>query len=369
MKRPSKIFNPMFKTQTLKAAELENKAADYRRLKSTPVNSPELISDSEGEEADTPGIYGEGKEEAGAEPKQFNQVMLQAQNRMILIAVLSDQKDKICEKILTELRKSRAPKIEKTQLLVVITAVATFARSEKGGFGLESVLGQLSRDCFHDHQLREDVEQCCKTLLPAAVTAANKRHGTAPHCVFAIDDIVHKAVHSILVIVSPDSVQSVSEKAPPTPTKTLSQTSLVTSTPMTTPTSSVDAKDVARQLRAALEENLQLLRDMNDVMRAYVLEVKGQAVQPAPKKKVTFLTDSLEGVDSGVAMGDSELVAWLEEIQLDPTSIQRFVAEQLTLSDVQDHMTRDDVIDLKLKIGQRCRVWAAITEHRSKQNT
>ena len=29
--------------------------------------------------------------------------------------------------------------------------------------------------------------------------------------------------------------------------------------------------------------------------------------------------------------------------------VLQFVSEQLTLSDVQDHMTRDDVIDLKLK--------------------
>ena len=84
-------------------------------------------------------------------------------------------------------------------------------------------------------------------------------------------------------------------------------------------------------------------------MRTYVSEVKGQTPKPAARKKVTFQTDSVEAVDSGVAVGDEELVAWLEEIELDRHSIQRFVAEQLTLSDVQDHMTRDDVIDLKLK--------------------
>ena len=88
-------------------------------------------------------------------------------------------------------------------------------------------------------------------------------------------------------------------------------------------------------------------------------------------------------MDGPVAMGNSDLVAWLEEIQLDQPSIRRvcngadplssrlthfqvgrpfkcpefyrlfpfvqFVAEKLTLRDVQDHMTRDDVIDLKLK--------------------
>ena len=92
-----------------------------------------------------------------------------------------------------------------------------------------------------------------------------------------------------------------------------------------------------------------LLKDMNDVMRTYVLEAKAQMPRTPARKKVTFQTDSVEGVDSGVATGDSELVAWLEDIQLDHTSIQRFVAEQLTLSDVRDHMTREDIVDLKIK--------------------
>ena len=109
---------------------------------------------------------------------------------------------------------------------------------------------------------------------------ANKRHGTAPHSMFAIDEIVLCGVRSILAIVSPgeqthmgqshdwshdkciflfsESVLSFSEKVPPTPTKSPSQTSLAMATPVTTPTSSVDARDVQRQLRTALEENLQL---------------------------------------------------------------------------------------------------------------
>ena len=53
---------------------------------------------------------------------------------------------------------------------------------------------------------------------------------------------------------STDSVKSSTEK--PTPTKSPSQTSLV-GTPQTTPTSSVDAKEINKHLRLALDENLQ----------------------------------------------------------------------------------------------------------------
>ena len=45
------------------------------------------------------GVEGEGGREGGTQPKEFNQVMLQAQNRMVLIAVLSDQKEKVGRRV------------------------------------------------------------------------------------------------------------------------------------------------------------------------------------------------------------------------------------------------------------------------------
>ena len=52
---------------------------------------------------------GEG-EGATTQPKQFNQVMLQAQNRMVLIAVLSDQKEKASKSCFTQLFYSHLSK-------------------------------------------------------------------------------------------------------------------------------------------------------------------------------------------------------------------------------------------------------------------
>jgi len=41
----------------------------------------------------------------------------------------------------------------------------------------------------------------CSSVMQ--VTAANKRHGTQPHCIFAIDNIVRRAANTVLTIVSP----------------------------------------------------------------------------------------------------------------------------------------------------------------------
>ena len=35
------------------------------------------------------------------------------------------------------------------------------------------------------------------------VTEAHKRHGTPPHCIFAVDNLVHRAVSEVLSIISP----------------------------------------------------------------------------------------------------------------------------------------------------------------------
>ena len=83
----------------------------------------------------------------------------------------------------------------------------------------------------------------------------------ALHRIFAAIGSIIRVLYItvVLILVTIESVQTFSEKIPPTPTKSLSQTSLLSTTPITTPTSSVDARDVQRQLRAALEENLQLV--------------------------------------------------------------------------------------------------------------
>jgi len=41
------------------------------------------------------------------------------------------------------------------------------------------------------------------SILMVQVTEAHKRHGTPPHCIFAVDNLVHRAVNEVLSVVSP----------------------------------------------------------------------------------------------------------------------------------------------------------------------
>jgi hypothetical protein len=58
------------------------------------------------------------------------------------------------------------------------------------------------------------------------------------------------------------------------------------------------------------------------------------------------------------------LVDWLTELGLQPDTVARIVAEEITLSDLLDLVTRDDLRRLGLKAGPELRIWRAILHHR-----
>ena len=71
------------------------------------------------------------------------------------------------------------------------------------------------------------------------------------------------------------------------------------------------------------------------------------------------LTDSVDGNK------DPDLVKWLQNLGLNASSIDRIIGEDLTLSDVLELMSRDDLKRLGLKAGPELRIWRAILQHRN----
>ena len=69
--------------------------------------------------------------------------------------------------------------------------------------------------------------------------------------------------------------------------------------------------------------------------------------------------------DSSEATRDPALVDWLQNLGLSKNAIDRIVNEDLTLNDVLDLMSRDDLKRLGLKAGPELRIWRAILQHRN----
>ena len=56
--------------------------------------------------------------------------------------------------------------------------------------------------CKVDSFLRKEIEFAVY-YFPGVVAAAHKRRDTLPHCIFAIENLVRKAVQGVLEILSP----------------------------------------------------------------------------------------------------------------------------------------------------------------------
>ncbi|XP_049421111.1 mitogen-activated protein kinase kinase kinase 15 isoform X2 [Epinephelus fuscoguttatus] len=64
---------------------------------------------------------------------------------------------------------------------------------------------------------------------------------------------------------------------------------------------------------------------------------------------------------------DKQLTDWLREQGADADTIDKFVLEEYTLTDILDDVTKDDLHCLRLRGGVLCRIWRAIQRHRERE--
>jgi len=156
------------------------------------------------------------------------------------------------------------------------------------------------------------------------VTAAHKRHGTPPHCIFAIDNLVRRAANTVLTIVSPDTANRLGSfdeaRSVHTPTRSPSLNTLTRSLS----SSSLEHSSLRDRLKVAVDENLLLLgelvrlqEDANSILRNSIAEhrLRLQAGHSSPSvgtprpRRVTFNEADNEE--------DPALLEWLKECEVD----------------------------------------------------
>ncbi|KAA8580554.1 hypothetical protein FQN60_013512 [Etheostoma spectabile] len=64
---------------------------------------------------------------------------------------------------------------------------------------------------------------------------------------------------------------------------------------------------------------------------------------------------------------DKKLTDWLKEQGADTDTIDKFVLEEYTLTDILNDITKDDLQCLRLRGGVICRIWRAIQRHRERE--
>ncbi|XP_066475295.1 mitogen-activated protein kinase kinase kinase 15 isoform X3 [Tiliqua scincoides] len=222
-----------------------------------------------------------------------------------------------------------------------------------------------------------------------AVNKVLRNHLIRPHWMFAMDNIIRRAVQAAVTILIPelrahfepasetegvdkdadevdDDYQQAEQKSHEEP--------VVTAGVYTLPSSM--SADIQQQLSLQLsklkQETNRLLETLVQREREYqallrqTLEQKTQDLLLLQLQlKTTEIQPSPPALEHNA---DQDLINWLKQHRADADAIERFVQEDYTLGDILNNISKDDLRFLRLRGGLLCRIWSAILKHRKLNN-
>lgn len=241
-------------------------------------------------------------------------------------------------------------------------------------------------------------------LFQDAVNLILRKHSIKPHWMFALDNLVRTAVQAAILVLSPELGAHLAEPGslgpivsndpPPIEPQGAVDVEQDNGGGSTSGVSTVNSGGIpgARAQRMMLnigrvrEENSQLLQDLLQAQTGYQEILKQSLAEQ--KLHLQMLSQSLAAshlsreeqrniqtstrhvmTDSSDTTRDPALVQWLQNLGLSNSSVERIISEDLTLNDVLDLMSRDDLKRLGLKAGPELRIWRAILQHRNIPST
>ncbi|XP_078068704.1 LOW QUALITY PROTEIN: mitogen-activated protein kinase kinase kinase 5-like [Mustelus asterias] len=342
------------------------------------------------------------------EEKDAGFFMLQkdSERRATLHRILSEDQDKVVRNLLESLMQgSEEPKLKSEHISTLIVSLREFVRSTDRKI-ISATLSRLKLELDFDNHAINQI-QMVLFGFQEAVNKVLRTHNIKPHWMFALDNIIRKAVQTAITILVPElrphfSLASGSDAADQEEADdedgddedhnepTLSQTqrpNAMNEDPI--PTSGVstlsstlshDSQYVHRTLSMQLGrlklETSRLVEELVQKEKDYQILLH-QAIEEK-EHEIKLLRLKSQPIDqpiltvcrydsSPVNTGDPELIDWLRKHGADEDTIDRFVADDYNLIDVLNYMTRDDLKCLRLRGGMLCKLWKAIMENRKSE--
>eukprot|EP00092_Neocalanus_flemingeri_P056407 GFUD01066863.1.p1 GENE.GFUD01066863.1~~GFUD01066863.1.p1 ORF type:complete len:653 (-),score=83.91 GFUD01066863.1:291-2249(-) len=325
-----------------------------------------------------------------------------SQRRATLVKIMKDDKHNICATWHSLLLK------DVHDSCITIHHLATLMDGMKGYIPeqnqqpLEKALSDLREALDYDGAKINHL-QLALYLFQDAVNSILRMHSIKPHWMFALDNLVRTAVQAAILVLSPELGAHLAESGSigplgnvePPPSEQAPDIDQDNGGGSTSGVSTVNsgilpnhgAHRMMSNLGRMREENRQLLTDLLQAQSGYQELLKQSLAEQ--KLHLQLLSQSLAAshlsreeqrslvshvsmeshrhmlTDSNEVKKDPALVTWLQNLGLNNASIDRIVSEDLTLSDVLDLMSRDDLKRLGLKAGPELRIWRAILQHRN----
>lgn len=273
---------------------------------------------------------------------------------------------------------------------------------------ISATLSRLKLELDFDNQAINQI-QVVLFGFQEAVNKVLRTHNIKPHWMFALDNIIRKAVQTAITILVPElrphfSLASGSDAADQDEADVedddddddihneparceiqqpiaVNEDRIPTSGVSTlSSTMSHDSQYLHRSLTVQLGrlklETSRLLEELIQKEKDYQILLH-QAIEDK-EQEINLLKLKSQPIDlpilsvchynsSPVNSGDPELISWLKEHGADEDTVDKFVADDYNLLDVLNYMTRDDLKCLRIRGGMLCKLWKAINENRKKK--
>ncbi|CAM4404174.1 unnamed protein product [Lepidochelys olivacea] len=312
-----------------------------------------------------------------------------SERRAILYKILKEEQNKVA----SNLQECLAQNSEELQLSVthikqIIEILRDFIRSPEHRV-MASTISKLKMDLDFDST---SINQIHLVLFgfQDAVNKVLRNHLIRPHWMFAMDNIIRRAVQAAVTILIPE-LQAHFEPASETegvekdadeveddchPVEQNGNEEPVVTSGVSTLGSVVSHESQQQHL------NLQLAKLKQETNRLLeVLVQKESEYQTLLRQTLEQKTQDLHLLQlqskptefqrppgAPLQNVDQELLDWLRQQGADSDAIERFAEEDYALNDVLNSITKDDLRYLRLRGGLLCRIWNAILNHRKMAN-
>jgi len=322
-----------------------------RRVSNGEIQSPDVLDPEKGD-----GFYVTKKD---------------SQRRLTLVKIMKDDKKNLCSNWHALLRKDPdMPDIcITTQHLEDLMEALKVWLPDQNVQNLTHAVSQLRAKLDNDPAQILQLHRALY-LFQDAVKIVLKKHSIKPHWMFALDNLAGSAVKAAVNVLSPghehDMEHDMEEHMDPDNHESTSGVSTVSG--LNLPSGANQQGMMVSRLSRVREDNRQLLTDLLKAQTDYQ-ELLKQSLSDQ-RLHLQMLSQSLasshldQGREETTVPGDPALLSWLQQLPLDNRTVDILLSEDLTLNDVLELMSRDDLKRLRLKAGPELRIWRAILNHR-----
>ncbi|KAK5898170.1 hypothetical protein CgunFtcFv8_015611, partial [Champsocephalus gunnari] len=323
-----------------------------------------------------------------------------SERRSILFKVLNDDQ----AKVISNLRENHMQGSEELQLSVehikrIICILRDFIHSPERRV-MAATISKLKLDLDFDSTSINQI-QLVLFGFQDSVNKVLRNHHIKPHWMFAMDNIIRRAVQAAITILIPELqthfgpasecdgaekedevdeeeaefgpvLASLTEDPVTTADPTQSAASTINSTHSQEPQRS--HHQLGAQLGRLKQETNRLLDELLQKEKEYQQVLKATLQQRAHDLEMVRVRHRPPDISPPSIFHipadhkpDKELTDWLKEKGADADTIDKFVLEEYKLTDILNDVSKDDLHCLRLRGGVLCRIWRAIQRHRERE--